>query len=48
ISKTCKFKTLLFTGRFKPVSKVLEVVHMDLVGPFPFCSSVGNKINILN
>ncbi|KNZ52307.1 hypothetical protein VP01_3620g1, partial [Puccinia sorghi] len=28
------FQSLPFTGRFKPMKKVLEAVHMDLVGPF--------------
>ncbi|KNZ51778.1 hypothetical protein VP01_3816g2 [Puccinia sorghi] len=35
VCKECKLKTLPFTGKFKPVKKTLEAVHMDLVRPLP-------------
>ncbi|KNZ43984.1 hypothetical protein VP01_9644g1, partial [Puccinia sorghi] len=39
ICKECKLKAVLFNGSFKSVTKTLEAVYMDLVGPFSTRSS---------
>ena len=36
-----KFKHQPFNSHFKPVTEVLEAVHMDVVGPFPTLSQSG-------
>ncbi|KNZ51046.1 uncharacterized protein VP01_4111g1 [Puccinia sorghi] len=41
VCKECTLKTLPFTGKFKPVKKTFEAVHMDLVGPLPVRSPGG-------
>ncbi|POW21890.1 hypothetical protein PSHT_01837 [Puccinia striiformis] len=42
ICKLCKLRALPFGSSFKAVKRVLEAVHMDLVGPFSVRSSAGH------
>ncbi|KAI7957570.1 hypothetical protein MJO28_004665, partial [Puccinia striiformis f. sp. tritici] len=41
VCKLCKLKTLPFNSKFKEAHSILEVVHMELVGPFATRSAAG-------